>query len=110
LIQWHDPDILARVVATVYLNDEAKIPSSIKVNVGLPQKGRSWTVPCYVLKRQGVAELHDEDAYVMVPSSSPTLELPRWRNPNQAGKSLARSGLEPTLVSEGVNQDDRWRE
>jgi hypothetical protein len=39
------------VVAKVYLNNDAKIPDSVKVNAGLPQKGRSWTLPCYVLKR-----------------------------------------------------------
>ena len=41
LVQWHEPDNLARVVAKVYLNDDAKIPESVKVNVGLPQKGIS---------------------------------------------------------------------
>ena len=51
LVHWHEPDNLARVVAKVYRNDDAKIPNSVKVNAGLPQKGRSWTVPCFVLKK-----------------------------------------------------------
>lgn len=51
LTHWREPDNLARVVAKVYLNDDAKIPSSSKVNAGVPQKGRSWTVPCFVLKK-----------------------------------------------------------
>jgi len=54
LVQWHEPKNLARVVAKDYLNNDAKIPKSIKVNVSLPEKGRSWMVPCYVLKRQQV--------------------------------------------------------
>lgn len=66
LMHWHEPNNLARVVAKVYLNDDAKIPDSVKVNAGLPQKGRSWTVPCFVLKRQSVIELQDEEAYVSV--------------------------------------------
>ena len=41
LMYWHEPDNLARVVAKVYLNDDAKIPDSVKVNAGLPRKGRS---------------------------------------------------------------------
>jgi len=41
LVHWHDIENLARVVAKVYLNDDAKIPDSIKVNTGLPKKGRS---------------------------------------------------------------------
>lgn len=36
LVHWHEPNNLARVVAKVYLNDDAKIPDSVKVNVGLP--------------------------------------------------------------------------
>jgi hypothetical protein len=36
LVHWHEPNNLARVVAKLYLNDDAKIPDSVKVNVGLP--------------------------------------------------------------------------
>lgn len=60
LVQWHESENLVRVVAKVYLNDDAKIPDSVKVNAGLPQKGRSWIVPCYVFKKQNVVELQDE--------------------------------------------------
>jgi len=52
LVDWHEIDNLARVVAKVYLNNEAKIPDSVKVNAGLPQKGRSWTLPVFVLKKK----------------------------------------------------------
>jgi len=41
LMHYHELDNLAREVAKVYLNDDAKIPDSVKVNAGLPQKGRS---------------------------------------------------------------------
>lgn len=57
---------LVRVVVKVYLNDDAKILDSDKVNAGLPQKGRSWTVPCFVLKRQSIIELMDEEAFITV--------------------------------------------
>lgn len=56
LVHWHEPDNLARVVAKVYLNDDAKIPDSVKVNAGLPQKGRSWTVPCFIYSEEEAAE------------------------------------------------------
>ena len=36
LVSWHELDNLARVVAKVYLNDDAKIPKSVKVNAVLP--------------------------------------------------------------------------
>lgn len=64
MVHWPEPENLARVVVKVYLNDDAKIPSSVKVNAGLPQKGRSWSVPCYVLKRQQVSELQDEEVFI----------------------------------------------
>lgn len=41
LVDWHEIGNLARVIAKVYLNNEANIPDSVKVNGGLPQKGRS---------------------------------------------------------------------
>lgn len=55
LVHWHDSENLARVAAKVYLNDDARITDSVKVNAGLPHKSRSWTVPCYVLKKQNVS-------------------------------------------------------
>lgn len=82
LVHWLEPDNLARVVAKVYLNNDAKIPNSVKVNAGLPQKGRSWTVPCYILKRQQVSELQDEEAYVTVgPLHPQPPQPPRWMGP-----------------------------
>ena len=66
MVDWHEMENVARVVVKVYLNDDAKILDSVKVNAGVPQTGRSWTVPCYVLKRQSVQELMDEDAFVTV--------------------------------------------
>lgn len=50
LVHWHDTENLAWVVAKVYLNNDAKIPDFVKVNAGLPKKGRSWTIACFVLK------------------------------------------------------------
>jgi hypothetical protein len=48
----------------VYLNEFAKIPGSVKVNAGLPQKGRSWTLPCFVLKKSNLISPPDEEAFV----------------------------------------------
>lgn len=62
LVDWHDN--LAPVVAKVYLNEFAKIPSSVKVNAGLPQKGCSWTLPCYVLKKSNLVSPPNEEAFV----------------------------------------------
>ena len=36
MVHWRGPETLARVVVKVYLNDDAKIPDSVKVNGGLP--------------------------------------------------------------------------
>lgn len=41
LMHIHESSTLARIIAKVYLNDEAKIPDSVKVNAGLPPKGHS---------------------------------------------------------------------
>ncbi|XP_066325403.1 uncharacterized protein [Miscanthus floridulus] len=66
LVYWHESNNLARVVAKVYLNDNAKIPDSVKINAGLPQKGRSWTLPCYVLKTNSVFAPRDEEGFATV--------------------------------------------
>lgn len=36
LVDWFDPNNLARVVAKVYLNDDGKVPDSVKINAGIP--------------------------------------------------------------------------
>lgn len=41
LMYWHETDNLARVVAKVYLDDDAKIPYFVKINAGMPQIGCS---------------------------------------------------------------------
>lgn len=56
LVHVHESSTLARIIAKVYLNDEAKILDFVKVNAGLP-KGRSWTVSVFTLKKKGVLEL-----------------------------------------------------
>lgn len=64
LVHVHKSSTLARIIVKVYLNDDAKILDSVKVNAGLPSKGRSWTVPVFVLKKKNVMNLPDEEAYV----------------------------------------------
>jgi len=71
LVHWHDYNNLARVVVKVYLNDYANIPDSVKVNAGLPNNGRSWTVLVFVLKKKSVPELLDEEAFVTQGPSAP---------------------------------------
>lgn len=78
LVYWDETTNLAHVVAKVYLNPNAKILVSVKVNAGLPQKGRSWTLPCFVLKQKVVTLPMEEEACHIGPpassaSSSPTL-------------------------------------
>jgi hypothetical protein len=98
IVYWHEMENVARVVVKVYLNDDVKIPDSVKVNVGVPQTGRSWTVPCYVLKRQSVQELMDEDAFVIVGPQHPTLpQAPRWMGP----ATHACSGTSPRGSNSG---------
>jgi hypothetical protein len=65
LVHWHDSKNLARVVVKVYLNDDAKILDFVKVNPSQPQKGSSWIVPYFALKKKSIPELSDEEAFVM---------------------------------------------
>lgn len=80
MVDWHEIENLARVVVKVYLNDDAKIPDLVKVNVGLPQKGWSWTSPYFILKKKDVSEPRDEEAFVLTgplhpcPTQAPTLD------------------------------------
>lgn len=64
LVYWHETDNLARVIAKVYLNEDTKIPDSVKVNAGLPQKGHSWIVPYFVLKKKNATAPLEEEAFV----------------------------------------------
>ena len=90
LVDWHEIDNLARVVAKVYLNNEAKIPDSVKVNAGLPQKGRSWTLPVFVLKKKGISEVLEEEAYVTEGPFHPMPVQPlRWNGPTPPAASVA---------------------
>lgn len=121
MVDWHEMENVARVVVKVYLNDDAKIPSSVKVNAGLPQKGRSWTCACYVLKRQGVPELMDEEAYVTVGPLHPLPpQPPRWMGPmppaatstpraGSNGNNLNMDGVEggQNVVADSVSDPER---
>jgi hypothetical protein len=82
MVHWHEPKNLARVVVKIYLNDDAKILASVKANAGVPPKGRSWTFPYYVLKRQNVPVLQDEEAFVTTGPLHPLPpQAPRWMGP-----------------------------
>jgi hypothetical protein len=110
MVDWHEMENVARVVVKVYLNDDAKIPDSIKVNAGVPQTGRSWTVPCYVLKRQSVQELMDEDAFITVGPLHPTPpQAPRWMGPaDPAGSGTTPRGSN-SAGNMQVDDGDRGR-
>lgn len=82
LVYWHETTNLARVVAKVYLNPNAKIPGSAKVNAGLPQRGRSWTLPCFVLKQKAMTLPREEEAYVTLGLLHPVPpQAPHWSAP-----------------------------
>lgn len=90
LVYWHDSENLTRVVVKVYLNDEGKIPGSVKVNAGAPYKGRSWTVPVFVLKKNGVTVVPDEEVYVIEGPFHPMpFQPPRWTGPTNPARSNA---------------------
>lgn len=77
LVDWYDT--LTRIVAKVYLSEFAKIPSSVKVNAGLSQKGRSWTLPCYVLKKSNLVPPPDKEAFVTLGPLHPVpVQAPHW--------------------------------
>jgi len=93
MVHWHDSLSLARVIVKVYLNDDGKIPDSVKVNAGLPSKGISWTVPIFVLKKKNVLELPDEEAYVTTGPLHPMPpQPPRWIGPIAPARSDATPG------------------
>jgi hypothetical protein len=114
LVQWHEPDNLARVVAKVYLNDDAKIPESVKVNVGLPQKGRSWIVPCYILKRQQVSEVQDEETFLSFGPLHPLpAPPPHWMGPvppADPNTSPRGSNVGPSAHPFGNGSGNRWQQ
>ncbi|CAN6372895.1 unnamed protein product [Urochloa humidicola] len=92
---WFDTDNNARIMVKVHLHDEAEIPLDIVVFAGLAPKVCSWTCPMYVLKRQGIPALGDEDFF---PPEGPvhpvSMDPPRWM-----GFNLVRpmgAGLEVT--------------
>ncbi|XP_066372399.1 uncharacterized protein [Miscanthus floridulus] len=90
LVYWHNSENLTRVVVKVYLNDEGKIPDSVKVNAGAPYKGRSWTVPVFVLKKNGVTVVPDEEVYVIEGPFHPMpFQPPRWTGPTNPARSNA---------------------
>ena len=76
LVYWHETSNLARVVAKVYLNNNAKILDSVKINAGIPPKGKSWTSPCYILKQQVMNIPQDEEGYVTQGPLHPVPPLP----------------------------------
>lgn len=90
LVHWHPSCTLSRVITKVYLNNEAMIPDFVKVNAGVPKRGRSWTVPVYVLKKTGVQEPPEEEAYVTAGLLHPyPPEFPRWTGPLPPARSDA---------------------
>lgn len=82
MVHWHNFGNLARVVVKVYHDDDAKIPDSVKVNAGLPPKGRSYMVPVFVLIKRSVPEMQDEEGFVTEGPFHPMPpQAPRWTGP-----------------------------
>lgn len=114
MMHWHEPENLARVVVKVYLNNDAKLPESVKVNAGVPPKGKSWTVPCYILKRHGVPELQDEEAFVTTSPLHPRPpEYQRWMGlVPPAGSDATPVGYNNAneMQVEGADTGNRWQQ
>lgn len=113
LMHWHETDKLAHVVAKVYLNDESTIPDSVKINSGVPQISRSWTSPCYVIKRKNVPQPPPEDGHATVGPLHPIPPAaPQWMDPNLPISSEATPLDSP--IGSGMNTDNvvlnRWTE
>ncbi|CAD6221146.1 unnamed protein product [Miscanthus lutarioriparius] len=105
MVDWHEIENLARVV--VYLNDNAKIPDSVKVNAGLPPKGRSWTMPCYVLKKKNITEPQDEEASVTQGPLHPVPpQPPRWFGPEPPADS--EETADGSNVGSAMHVDGAW--
>ncbi|CAN6248991.1 unnamed protein product [Urochloa humidicola] len=86
---WYDTDNHARIVVKVHLHDDAEIPHDIVVSAGLPPRVRSWTCPVYILKRNGVTVLGDEDFF---PPNGPLHPVPhgppRWMGPGGSEEAM----------------------
>ena len=81
LVGWDDKQA-GCVIAKVYLNDDGKIPSSVKLNIGLPTKGKSWTCACFVLRKANILNLPDEEGFVSTGPLHPRPEFaPHWDGP-----------------------------
>lgn len=106
-MDWHEIESLARVVVKVYLNDNAKIPDSVKVSAGLPPKGRSWTMPCYVLKKKNITEPQDEEASVTQGPLHPVPpQSPRWFGPEPPADS--EETADGSNVGSAMHVDGAW--
>lgn len=95
----------------MYLNETAKIPDSVKVNAGVPQRGKSWTSPCYILKKGNIPPLPEEEAYVTVGPLHPAPpQAPRWMGVNLYASSDATptaSGIGSAMQGHG-EQNAPW--
>lgn len=111
LVDWFEPSNLARVVAKVYLNDVGKILDSVKVNAGIPNKGKSWTSSCYVLKKSNILPAQDEEAFVTIGPLHPVPPpAPHWLGVNLNNSSNATpsaSDVGTAMNVDGVGHS-RW--
>jgi len=106
LIGWDDTQP-GCVTAKVYLNDDVKIPSSIKLISGLPPNGKSWTSPCYILKRSNVTLLPDEEGFVTIGPLHPfPTPAPRWEGPVPP----ANPSASPILSATGGSNSPKGKE
>ena len=113
MVDWHETDNLARVVVKVYLNDDAKILDSVKVNVGLLKKGCSWTVPCFVLKKKVISEPQDEEGFVTIGPLHPRPpQPPCWMGiaPPTSTEATPTASLVGAAMNIDVGGPSRWQE
>ena len=81
------------------------------VNAELPQKGRSWTVPCFVLKKKNASTPPEEEGFVTVGPLHPVPpQTPRWlgmecSNSSDATPVVSNVGLAMHMDAGGPS---RW--
>lgn len=112
MVDWHETNNLASVVIKVYLNDDAKILDSVKVNPGLPKKGHSWTVPCFVLKKD-ISEPQYEEGFVTIRPLHPCPpQPPCWMGIAPPASTEATPTASPigAAMNIDVGGPSRWQE
>lgn len=78
----HKSGVLSRVILKVVVHDDRRIPPDVVVSTGFGCSTKSFTIPVYVLSRQNLVQVKDEQP---VPANGLAHPLPpqnpRWMGP-----------------------------